>query len=104
MLATIQPESRIADALWWVMHHSEDEARQAAFVECYLDESGTDDLSPTAVVGGLVLNRSGFGRLNARWTEVCKAHGLPSIHMKDFGRHGKHGRLKNTSSDRCSKM
>jgi hypothetical protein len=64
-----------------------------AVITCYLDESGTDDLSPTAVVGGLVTNRSGFQGFDDAWTAFLKEHSLTAIHMKDFGRHGKYAGL-----------
>jgi hypothetical protein len=42
------------------MHHSNDPDREALVVTCYLDESATDGSTPTAVVGGLLVNSSHF--------------------------------------------
>jgi hypothetical protein len=42
------------------MKHSHEASREAGVVTCYLDESGIHDLAPIAVLGGLLLNKSGF--------------------------------------------
>lgn len=82
------------EALWWTLHHSEDEQRMISIIECFLDESGTDDLSPTAVVGGIVIQRRECFWLTQRWAEALAKHHIQSpIHMKEFGVDGKLGYL-----------
>jgi len=84
--------------LWWVMHHSTDPKRLASVVTLYLDESATDDASPVAVVGGLLLNKSGFDSFNEAFPELLKKHHVPPpLHIKDFWR--PKGRLANVSND-----
>jgi len=74
---------------WWSLTHSKEKHREVLVVECYLDESGTDDLSPTAVVGGLLLRQDAFFWLDVEWRKVLLKHGInPPIHMKEFGPHG----------------
>lgn len=59
---------------------------------CYLDESGTDNGLPDAVVGGVVLRMGQHYYLNQEWSECLKKHKVPnSLHMTDFGEHGKLG-------------
>ena len=41
---------------------------------CYLDESGIDNDSPTAVMGGLFLTYSGFFWLQVDWKRTAEAH------------------------------
>ena len=56
-------------------------------VTCYLDESGTDDLSPTAVVGGLILNHYSFFWFDVEWSDMLKRHKVePPLHMKKLPR------------------
>ncbi|MBZ5594188.1 MAG: DUF3800 domain-containing protein [Acidobacteriia bacterium] len=79
------------------MQHSDDESREAAVVSWYLDESGTDDPSPTAVVGGLLVNKYHFGSFQGAWNPILKKHGIePPLHMKDFRR--PNGRLADVSN------
>jgi Protein of unknown function (DUF3800) len=80
------------------MHHSDDPSRETAVVSGYFDESGTDDLSPLAVVGGLLLNKSGFRIFQDEWDGMLATHKVPYIHMKEFGRHGKLGNLDEDES------
>lgn len=62
---------------------------------CYLDESGTDDKNPQAVVAGLVMHRDQFLILDAVWDDILSRHGIePPLHMKEFGPpHGRHSHL-----------
>jgi hypothetical protein len=81
-------------SIWWVMHHSRDAERIAAVLYCYLDESATDGGpgSPVAVVGGLILQPDTFYCLDIEWGKaIAKHHVEPSVHMKEFGRHGRFG-------------
>jgi hypothetical protein len=74
-----------ADGLWWTLHHLDDPDERAVVVTCYLDESGTDDLSPTAVVGGIMLDREKFTWLGMAWERVlAKHHVAAPLHMKKF--------------------
>jgi len=71
------------------MHQSDDESRQAAIVTCYLDESGTQEGAPIAVVGELLLNKANFASLDAAWWPMLVKHSIePPLHMKDFRRPG----------------
>jgi Protein of unknown function (DUF3800) len=83
----VNENSNGLESLWWAMQHSEDPNRQAAIVTLYLDESATDDSSPVAVVGGLLLNKSNFLEFDPAWRNMLKKHSLPPpLHMKDFRR------------------
>src|SRR3954454_22061348 len=76
------------------MHHSDKVSKQVVAATCYLDESATDGATPTAVVGGLVLDRTNFLRLNTKWNRMLNKFNLhPSIHMKDFGKDGRFGSM-----------
>jgi hypothetical protein len=56
---------------------------------CYLDESGTDDLSPTAVVAGFMMNEPRLDSFDTAWRSMLQKHHILSIHMKEFRQHGK---------------
>lgn len=83
------------DDLWWFMHNTNDPYKYAYAFGCYLDESGTDDLSPYAIVAGLLLNRHNFISLGKLWNKLLQDMRIKHpIHMKDFGRpNGKLGYL-----------
>lgn len=69
------------------MHHSDEQSRETAVVTCYLDESGSEDLSATAVLAGLLLNRSNFFSFEQKWAGILTAHKIPKpLHMRDFRR------------------
>lgn len=88
--ALVCPSQSRLSSLWWSLHHSNDADRMAVVIDCYLDESGTDDQSPTAVVGGLLLQRDSFFCLDIEWKKALERHGInPPLHMKEFGPHGK---------------
>jgi hypothetical protein len=72
------------------MQHSESPTRRALAVGCYLDESATDGGTPTAVVGGLLINKPDYLNFDAQWQNLlddCRLR--PALHIKDFGRHGR---------------
>src|SRR5947209_7929215 len=74
------------------MHHSDKVSKQVVAATCYLDESATDGATPTAVVGGLVLDRTNFLRLNTKWNRMLNKFNLhPALHMTDFGKNGRFG-------------
>lgn len=91
------PHELRAESTWWLLHHSDDPNRRTALLTCYLDESGTDNNSTVAVVGGLVLTKSQFFWLDAEWRKCLAKHDIPwPLHMKEFGLHGK---LKDLDSE-----
>ena len=72
------------------MHHSSDPDLEALVVSLYLDESATDASTPTAVVGGLLINSSHFVGLDEKWRAMLDEFELwPGLHMKDFGLHNR---------------
>jgi hypothetical protein len=73
------------DDLWWLMHHSDDPSRRSAAITCYCDDGGSDK-SDLAMIGGLVMNRDRFKRLDAGWRKMLCDYRLNSIHMADFVR------------------
>jgi hypothetical protein len=77
------------------MHNSDAEEIQTAAVRLYLDESGTSDPgTPTAVVGGMIINRSHYDHFEPTWFDILKRHDVnPPVHMKEFGPNGKLGWL-----------
>jgi Protein of unknown function (DUF3800) len=59
-------------------------------IRCYLDESGTHESSPTAVVGGLLLSDENFFWLDVVWRKILASHGVtPPVHMREFGPYGR---------------
>jgi hypothetical protein len=81
-----------SEIAWWVMHHSLHADRMAAMITVYLDEStinpGTN--SPVAVVAGLLFRQQDFFWIETPWKKAAFKHlSQYSIHMKDFGLHGK---------------
>ncbi|MGB8873732.1 MAG: DUF3800 domain-containing protein [Desulfobaccales bacterium] len=80
--------------LWFVMQHSDDPERLTLAVSCYLDESGIDQHNPHAVVAGIVFRRERFIRFDSDWNDILSKFKIdPPIHMKEFGKHGRHGHL-----------
>src|SRR5215831_3601882 len=96
-LAELAAKRWSLESVWWAMQQSDDESREAAIVSFWLDESGTDDLAPTAVVGGLLLSKSYFIRFNDAWAAILEKHSIaPPLHMKDFRRpNGRLADIKN---------
>jgi hypothetical protein len=85
---------RYLEHLWFVMHHSDDPERLTLAVACYLDESGIDQHNPLAVMAGIVLRRERFIRFDSDWNDILSKFKIdPPIHMKEFGKHGRHGHL-----------
>jgi hypothetical protein len=83
------------EALWWCMLPSDRPDKQAAIIQCFLDESGTDIAdSKAAVVAGLVVNEGGFLELGLQWNRMLKRHGIEGpLHMREFGKHQRLGYL-----------
>ena len=79
------------------MRHRDRNAYQRARVTCYLDESATDNGSPVAVVGGLVIEHTHYAHLVKEWVRLIDKFNLhPGVHMKDFGQHGRHSKMEPT--------
>jgi hypothetical protein len=74
------------------MHHViKDHEQLSWIVTGYFDESATDGSTPTAVVGGMLINYENWGDLSDQW-ETLMGHFpelRPALHMKDFGQHGR---------------
>jgi hypothetical protein len=52
-------------------------------VTCYCDDGGSNK-SSLAMVGGLLMNRERYLKLDAGWKKILYAYRLESIHMQDF--------------------
>jgi hypothetical protein len=77
-----------------LLHNSESSTNETAAVRLYLDESGTDETSPQAVVGGLLINYSHFLHFEEAWDALLKDQGItPPLHMKEFGKDGRLGAI-----------
>jgi Protein of unknown function (DUF3800) len=62
---------------------------------CFLDESGTDNNSEVAVVGGLVLDITQLYWFDQEWLKVLAAHKIdPPLHMCEFGEGRRLGHLR----------
>ncbi len=83
--------------LWFLMQQSDNPRLRGMPLTCYCDDSGSDDLSKVAVVGGLVLTKDRFVALWADWEVLLKEFRLDKIHMKDFVR--PHGRYSSMSPE-----
>src|SRR5205085_1813100 len=78
------------------MDHSDKQNRKPSVVTLYLDESATDDASPVAVVGGVLLNQSGLQALEFDWAKMLAKYSIAApLHIKDFRR--PRGRLADVS-------
>lgn len=65
---------------------------------CYLDESGTDNNSDVAVVGGLILDMGQFYWLGQELQCVLSRHKItPPLHMCEFGKDQTLGHLNSES-------
>jgi Protein of unknown function (DUF3800) len=84
----------LSENLWWTMHHSDDPNNEVLALECYLDESGTDDTCPKAVIAGILLDRPRFLRIEKEWSELLAEKKIdPPLHMNEFGEHGIFGSM-----------
>lgn len=76
-----------------VAHHScFTSSRRVLLFKSYLDDSGTEELSPSTVIGGPVLTLFQLPEFNKSWKEMLRYHHIPPpLHMVDFVRpYGKH--------------
>ena len=78
-----------------LIHNSDALEKQTAAVRIYMDESGTRDPgTPTAVIGGMIINRSHYDHFEPTWFDILQRHKVkPPVHMKEFGPDGKLGWL-----------
>jgi len=62
------------------------------FLTSYLDDSGSDDLSPLTAIGGPVMSKDAHQAFEGDWTKLLDRYQIPPpLHMNDFVRpHGKH--------------
>ena len=88
-----------SDALWWLMHHSDDPERRSAVITCYLDDSDSERLG---FIGGTVMHREQYDRLSAAWGALLYEYRLESIHMQDFIRpQGRYIGMRRELNSRC---
>jgi hypothetical protein len=51
----------------------------------YLDDSGSDDLSPITAIGGLVMSKDAFTDFSASWSKMLRSYRVEQpLHMKEF--------------------
>ena len=85
------------------MHKSDDGSRQVSAVTCYLDESGTHEGAVVAVVGGLILNKTGFAAFDTEWEDMLSQFSIAApLHMKAFRR--PEGRLADISNETRTRL
>lgn len=75
-----------AEALWFLMHHSDDPRKLALALTCYCDDSGSHDESEAAVVGAVLMNKPRFIEFYLDWRKILKEFRIDGIHMQDFVR------------------
>jgi Protein of unknown function (DUF3800) len=68
------------------MQQSDDPLKQGVVLTCYCDDSGSDEQSKVAVVGGLVMHKEQFVGLHQRWEGLLKEFKIDKVHMRDFVR------------------
>ena len=84
------------------MHHSHNPDLRTLALTWYLDESATDGSTPTAVVGGVLLDELSYITLAEEWQKLIENLNLsPGLHMKDFGQHGRFAYME---SDRLAEI
>jgi hypothetical protein len=76
------------------MQQPDNPRRRGMALTCYCDDSGSDDLSKIAVVGGLLLSENRFIALCEGWQRILREFRLDKIHMRDFARsHGRYSAM-----------
>ena len=81
------------------MHHSTDLSQRTETITHYVDDSGSDEQSKIAVVGGPVFDRAGYFPFSYEWDRLLRAgHRVKApVHMREFARpHGRFAYLSNT--------
>jgi hypothetical protein len=75
-----------SEALWFLMHQSDDPKRISLAVTCYSDDSASHEESEWVVVGGVVMNKHNFLRFDHFWKNMLKEFRIEFLHMTDFTR------------------
>lgn len=75
-----------AEALWFLMHHSDDPRKLSPALTCYCDDSGSHDEANVAVVGAILMNKPRSIEFHCDWQKILKEFRVKSIHMQDFVR------------------
>ena len=89
--------------LWWLMHHSLDPKRRTVACAHYIDDSGSDERSKLAVVGGPVFAQKQFFEFHYEWDRIAATHEIAMpIHMKEFAR--PYGRLARVSDSKRKEL
>lgn len=92
MLALLAPHDGLRERLedlWFSMHGSDGQYKRMMAATCYLDDSGTEDR--TVLLGGCIMGKDSFIRLEKRWLKLLSEFRIESLHMTDFVRpHGQH--------------
>src|SRR5450432_833410 len=80
--------AHMQERVWLLLHNSDYDQKHSAAVRLYLDESGTGGRdNPTAVVGGIIINRSDCDHFESEWFTILKRHDVePPLHMREFRR------------------
>ena len=86
------PVQVYAEAVWFLMHHAKSDDGLAMLLTHYCDDSGSHEDSQYVVIGGPILDKSRFIKLDKRWSRLLSRHRItPPLQMKDFARpHGKY--------------
>ena len=89
--------------LWWLMHHSLDPKRRTLACAHCIDDSGSDERSKLAVVGGPVFAQEHFFEFHYEWDRIAAMHEIAMpIHMKEFAR--PYGRLAGVSDSKRKEL
>src|SRR5258708_7616451 len=94
---------RYRNEVWLLMHRDSDKSdTETAALRLYMDESGgKDPRTPHAVIGGILITREAFLQFEDAWDRMLLDHGIPDgIHMKEFGRHGRLGKISKCCRDK----
>lgn len=84
MMTTRRKAVGYIENLAWVAHCTQDGKRWMAFLETYLDESGTHEQSPIVTVAGLLGTTTDWKGFSEEWSAVLRRAGLSRFHMKEF--------------------
>lgn len=67
-----------------LLHGRRTHWRALALLQAFFDESGTHGYSRTVVIAGYVATEPEWDKVQKRWDEVLKRHGLKEFHATDF--------------------
>ncbi|MCX6634203.1 MAG: hypothetical protein NT090_03830, partial [Acidobacteria bacterium] len=69
------------------MHHPTDPRRRTVATAYYVDDSGSEETTKLAVVGGVLLVQRSFFSFHYEWSRIAGLHKVQlPIHMKEFAR------------------